>query len=104
MVAKTRSAHASSGVGVGVAVGVGVSEGRGERAAEGPQAEPATTINKRTAPSRERSIAEVTPRGSVGLLRVMPAPSWVRWDRSTARDEGQAPCAGGLGEREENAR
>jgi hypothetical protein len=91
MVAKTRSAQARVGVGVGVGAGVavgvmdGLAEGSGERAAEGPQAETATTISRRVAEKRPRCIVQATQKSRIGL-----------WPRN----EGQAPFAGGLGERE----
>src|ERR1700730_13139177 len=91
MVLKTRSAQARVGVGVGVgaavAVGVrdGLADGSGERAAEGPQAETATTISKRVAEKRPRCIVQATQKSRIGL-----------WPRN----EGQAPFEGGLGERE----
>jgi hypothetical protein len=74
--AKTRPAQAGVGEGVGVAEGVaddvGLSvadvDGRGAPAPADPQAEQATTINKRTAASRERGIDDVTESLSIRLF------------------------------------
>jgi len=72
MVAKTRSAHATTGVAVGVGVGLvpGVADGRGEGAAAGPQLDAAPTISKRIAAGRQRCIVKLTRKRSIRLLRV----------------------------------
>lgn len=74
MVAKTRSAHATTGVGVGVGERVGVTrsvadaDGPGPPVPADPQAEQATASRKRTAVSRLRGIVVGTPKSVIRLF------------------------------------